>query len=225
MSLTKLNYLQIGDSGKTRLASGSAAAVLTSNPALGNSVIMAVSAGGVLNDITSLTSTFGTFTRLTAVYAGGFTDSLELWLCTNVTAAGNSVTVTDASGHTWRAVCYELPGTVVASNVSNASATSTTLTGTLTPSEPGDFMAFFTWNAAAVTAVPSGSWTNLNPGGWTLANGCVTSWQNAPDTTNISANCQLGSSTFMEQVWCSLTQVAVPAPVIARQAVQRASTR
>jgi hypothetical protein len=168
--LMALAFVQDGDTGATFINSGSAGDALPANNTIGNCVaVMIGSLSGTVNDVSGVSSSMGTFTKVDAI--GGDVD-VEFWVCRVTTGAARTITVTTTSGDQWVAVGFEYSGGV-GSAVSGGSGSGTSASASLavTPDESGDVVMVASTVATAFTGAPSSPWSSYNAGGWTLSEG------------------------------------------------------
>lgn len=194
--------------GSTDIASGTAAAVLSANPQIGNTVLLAIaSVGAVGNDVTNVTTTFGTATKVGSQDRNFLLD-LEWWIVP-VTAVGNQITVTLGSGSTWFCLASEWPGKASSTyGVASSNADATSLSQACTPAAANDILLVFVTSYFPFTADPGSNtppWTMLNSGNWADANGISLAYMQAPSTAAETATWTIGSSSATALIGIGMT--------------------
>ena len=183
------------------VASGSAGNVLTANATIGNTVLLGISTqqygSGAANDVTSVTTTFGTATKVTSINRSSLSD-LEWWIVP-VTAAGQSATVTLASGNTWTCSATEWHGAVSSSYfLGGNNGNTSSLALTCTPLHAGDILLVMAVAGyVTFTADPSGNtpaWSVLTGGVWTDTNALGLAYYTVPSTSAVTATWTLSGS-------------------------------
>lgn len=146
----------------TNQVSGAAAGVLSAAATVGNAVAVLIFANA--NVAVSLTSPMGQFELIDAVPTSG--GSWQWWVCTNVTGASTTLTITGAG---WSATAIEVSGGVGAANLVGAG------TGTTSPASQavsglvsGELVVVgmtFSLLSGSLATSPSSPWTAFNPAG------------------------------------------------------------
>jgi hypothetical protein len=158
------SLVQSGNSGTTSTSSGAAATVFAANTTVGNTVLVCVQIGvPSAPDVTSITSSIGTFTRVNDFSDGN--NDYEWWVCLAATGAAKTVTITTTGGQPYTAMAMEWPPALGAADGGHATGTGTTPLLAITPPNTGSVVAATaTMYNGGITA-PGGAWTNI--GGWT----------------------------------------------------------
>jgi hypothetical protein len=100
------SLVQSGNSGTTSTSSGAAATVFAANTTVGNTVLVCVQIGvPSAPDVTSITSSIGTFTRVNDFSDGN--NDYEWWVCLAATGAAKTVTITTTGGQPYTAMAME----------------------------------------------------------------------------------------------------------------------
>jgi hypothetical protein len=206
------SVIQSGDSGGSLVSSGSAATVLSSNTTLGNQVVLfIISAQDTINDVASVSSSIGTFTRKNAIAPSSSVDT-ETWICSNVTGASKTVTVTTTSGQVYSVNAYEIEnGVTITSAGTNSGSSSAPVTSTLafTGLTSGDLLVACCISTNSFTTTPAtGGWTDYNgsDAAWKLANGFDSAYITASGSTATAT----WTNTSGSAVWLTLGVIISP---------------
>src|ERR1700726_4729811 len=88
---------------------------------------------------------------------------VELWICTNVTPAARTLSVTWSAGGSGFAQATEFSGSLSAVASTPTQGTGTSPTGSVTTTAAGGVALVFV-NTQNITAAPSSPWTNYDAG-------------------------------------------------------------
>ena len=159
------SLVQSGNSGTTSTGSGAAATVFAANTTVGNTVLVCVQVGNATTDVTSITSSIGTFTKVCSFADATGPNDYEWWVCLSATGSAKTVTVTTTNGAPYTIMGMEWPPALGAADGGHATGTGTTPLLAITPPNTGSVIAATaTMYNGGITA-PGGAWTNI--GGWT----------------------------------------------------------
>ena len=167
-----LSLVQYGDQDNGVVtSSGSAASVFSSNTTPGNAVVLMIYvASGSENDVTTVSSSIGTFNLISRSGINSPAIDLECWVCLNATGAALTVTVTTADSTGYVVCGWEVSGGVAlavsgASTAGSGTSASLVMTGLTS----GQFVAAAVKTANTITGSPSGSWVGPSYGYWNTA--------------------------------------------------------
>jgi uncharacterized repeat protein (TIGR02543 family) len=198
-----ITKIQSGDAGTSAIASGAAMTVLPANATLGDSVVVAVlGAGSTGQTVTSVTSPMGTFTKVTGNLQSGQSD-IELWICSNVTTAARTLTVTWSGAGSGFAQATEFSGSLSAVASTPTQGTGTSPTGSVTTTAPGDVALVYV-NGQSITAAPSSPWSNYDAGAFVYSWGESVATQIVAAPSTVNASWTLASSVKWQTIGLSL---------------------
>lgn len=185
--------VQQGDTGAGNIiADGTQATLLTKagaslpNITAGHAVVMSIiSVHNGANDVSTVVTTFGTFTRVNSISAGTMVD-IEFWVCLNATGGGNQVTVTTVSGASYVCQATEVSGaSLVITNTTN-SGNSTAPALTLAPQAAGNIAFINVYQANGTITGLTAAFTAYNGGEYTWVNGFDVGYEVVPSSASVS---------------------------------------
>jgi uncharacterized repeat protein (TIGR02543 family) len=198
-----ITKVQSGDAGTSAIASGSAMTVLPANATVGDTVVVAVlGAGATGQSVTSVTSPMGTFTKVTSNLQSGQSD-VELWICSDVTSAARTITVTWSGTGSGFAQATEFSGSLSAVASTPTQGTGTSATASVTTTAPGSAALVYV-NTQNITAAPSSPWANYDAGAFVYSWGESVATQIVATPSTVSANWTLASSVKWQTIGVSL---------------------
>lgn len=187
--------VQKGDSGASVIPNGSAATVLPANSTAGNTVLACITGLGASlagNNITSITSSIGTFTKINSEPDPPADSVCEMWVC--LSASGAARTITPVFGGTgtvtnYIAAAFEWnPAASAATNGGVGNGNSTSPSQTVSPGASGYVVTVMNSDYNAITAAPGAPWTTYNGSTqWSHTDGNDAAWQVTSSSSSVTA--------------------------------------
>lgn len=197
------SLVQIGDSGGSLIASGSAATVLPGNSTLLNTVVLHfVSLGTSLsaNNISAVTSSMGVFTRLNSVLATSNDAEQEVWYCLAATGTARTVTATlveTGAGTGYLCLAEEwTPGATSAASGGTNSGNSTAPSLAVTAGASGNVVTVQASGYNSFSAGPTSPWTDYKGSTqWSWADANDVAYQVATTSGTVTATWTMNNSS------------------------------
>lgn len=193
---------QKGDSGSSVIGITNPLTILPAASTAGNTVLACItvlgsSLGG--NNITSIVSTIGVFTKLNSQIDTPADSDCEQWVCLSATGAGTTITPViggtgSASGYI--AAGFEwTPGASAATTGGTGNGNSTSPAQTVSPGTSGYVVTVMNSDYNAITAAPGSPWTTYNGSGqFSHADGNDVAWQVTTSTSSVTATWTINNS-------------------------------
>lgn len=193
---------QKGDSGAGVILSGNAATVLPANNTVGNTVVLVITAlgsGFTGNNVSAVSSTMGTFTRLNSQVDTPADSDIEIWYCLSTTGVARTITATLTSGGSitgYIAAAFEwTPASSAATTGGTGVGNSTSPSLTVSPGHSGYVVMVGTSDYNPITAAPTSPWTSYNGSGqFSYTDGNDVAWQVTTSSSSVTATWTITNS-------------------------------
>lgn len=193
---------QKGDTGASLIVNGAAGTILPGNSTSGNTVVACITvlgSGLAGNNITSITSSIGTFTKLNSQPDTPADSDCEQWVC--LSASGAATTITPVFGGTgtvthFIAAGFEwTPGASAATTGGTGNGNSTSPAQTVSPGTTGYVVMVMNSDYNAITAAPGAPWTTYNGSTqWSHTDGNDVAWQITASSSSVTATWTITNS-------------------------------
>jgi hypothetical protein len=174
---------------ESETASGLAGTVLNANPTLGDCVaLFIITFGANANDVASVTSPMGTFTKVSGAAGTNGTTAGEWWVCQTVTGLSQEVFVTTKDGVAWTAQGTDWSGGIsgfVSGGEANDNVANPHLS--VSPGAAGNVVLVGLASTAAPTAGPTNPWSDYDSGEFAWVNDADVAWQVTTTTAAVNA--------------------------------------
>lgn len=220
-------FVQASDTGvftgnTTGIGTGISSQILSNNTGIGHCVVLMIqSLAPTANDVTSVVSAMGTFTRVNSYPYPSPNPDDEIWVCLSTTGAAKAVTVT-CNSHAWQAgaIEFDTPAVSAVDGGENFQASANPETITVAPLAPGNLVIIFQDSVNNFTDSPQPPWSLFSTGVYfnTVSNGTSMAWQFAPSTASLTISWPTGGlEALTTAAVIGFTSAVVPASITAQR--------